>query len=70
MKDLDKPTVDPDRLQLFCPSVIRGPWSIAKMYGFFYFLQKKITILNNAEKNVTSLHLLQIISISILFLLN
>ena len=26
MKDLDKPTVGPVHLQLFRPSVIRGPW--------------------------------------------
>ena len=26
MKDLDKPTVGPVHLQLFHPSVIRGPW--------------------------------------------
>ena len=26
MKNLDNPTVDPVHLQLFRPSVIRGPW--------------------------------------------
>ena len=26
MKDLDNPTVGPVHLQLFRPSVIRGPW--------------------------------------------
>ena len=44
MKDLDNPTVGPVHLQLFRPSVIRGPW----------FKQRDLNVLEGTLKMKSS----------------